>query len=58
MNENAPLWSRNFILVSSINFQLVLTFYLLVVVIVGHAVAELQPRRKQVWSQVCLLSVR
>ncbi|NNH25992.1 MFS transporter [Acinetobacter terrestris] len=41
MNENAPLWSRNFILVSSINFQLVLTFYLLVVVIVGYAVAEL-----------------
>ena len=41
MNENAPLWSRNFILVSSINFQLVLIFYLLVVVIVGYAVAEL-----------------
>ncbi len=41
MNENSPLWSRNFILVSSINFQLVLTFYLLVVVIVGYAVAEL-----------------
>jgi MFS family permease len=41
MNENAPLWSKNFILVSSINFQLVLTFYLLVVVIVGYAVAEL-----------------
>ena len=41
MNENAPLWTRNFILVSSINFQLVLTFYLLVVVIVGYAVAEL-----------------
>lgn len=41
MNENTPLWSRNFILVSSINFQLVLTFYLLVVVIVGYAVAEL-----------------
>ncbi|OAL79279.1 multidrug MFS transporter [Acinetobacter sp. SFB] len=41
MNENAPLWSRNFILVSAINFQLVLTFYLLVVVIVGYAVAEL-----------------
>lgn len=41
MNENSPLWSRNFILVSSINFQLVLTFYLLVVVIVGYAVAVL-----------------
>ncbi|OTG61981.1 MFS transporter [Acinetobacter sp. ANC 3903] len=41
MSDNAPLWTRNFILVSSINFQLVLTFYLLVVVIVGYAVAEL-----------------
>lgn len=37
----APLWTKNFILVSAINFQLVLTFYLLVVVIVGYAVAEL-----------------
>ncbi|WP_291368577.1 MFS transporter, partial [Acinetobacter sp. UBA5934] len=41
MSENTPLWTKNFILVSSINFQLVLTFYLLVVVIVGYAVAEL-----------------
>ena len=41
MQDKAPLWTRNFILVSAINFQLVLTFYLLVVVIVGYAVAEL-----------------
>ncbi|MCT8088101.1 MFS transporter [Acinetobacter sp. C_4_1] len=41
MSEHTPLWSKNFILVSAINFQLVLTFYLLVVVIVGYAVAEL-----------------
>lgn len=41
MNSQVPLWTRNFILVSAINFQLVLIFYLLVVVIVGYAVAEL-----------------
>lgn len=41
MNSKVPLWTRNFILVSAINFQLVLIFYLLVVVIVGYAVAEL-----------------
>lgn len=41
MTEQAPLWTRNFILVSAINFQLVLIFYLLVVVIVGYAVSEL-----------------
>ena len=42
MNEvKQPLWTKNFILVSSINFQLVLTFYLLVIVIVGYSVAEL-----------------
>lgn len=41
MNENAPLWTKNFILVSAINFQLVFIFYLLVVVIVGYAVSEL-----------------
>lgn len=42
MNDtSAPLWTRNFILVSAINFQLVLIFYLLVIVIVGYSVAEL-----------------
>ncbi len=41
MNTQAPLWTRNFVLCSAINFQLVLTFYLLVVVIVGYAVNEL-----------------
>ncbi|QIO05945.1 MFS transporter [Acinetobacter shaoyimingii] len=42
MSENKqPLWTKNFILVSAINFQLVLTFYLLVIVIVGYSVAEL-----------------
>lgn len=37
----APLWSKNFVLVSAINFQLVMIFYLLVIVIVGYSVAEL-----------------
>ncbi|WP_374666559.1 MFS transporter [Acinetobacter sp.] len=41
MSDNASLWTKNFVLVSAINFQLVLIFYLLVVVIVGYAVAEL-----------------
>lgn len=40
-SAQAPLWTRNFILVGLINFQLVLIFYLLVIVIVGYAVAEL-----------------
>lgn len=42
MNDfKQPLWTKNFIVVSSINFQLVLTFYLLVIVMVGYSVAEL-----------------
>lgn len=41
MTDRAPLWTRNFILASAINFQLVLIFYLLVVMIVGYAVSEL-----------------
>lgn len=41
MSSPTALWTRNFILVSAVNFQLVLIFYLLVVVIVGYAVAEL-----------------
>ncbi|SPL70640.1 MFS transporter [Acinetobacter stercoris] len=41
MNSKARLWTQNFILCSAINFQLVLIFYLLVVVIVGYAVSEL-----------------
>lgn len=40
-DHSSALWTRNFILISSINFQLVLTFYLLVIVIVGFSVAEL-----------------
>ena len=47
MSEHTPLWTRNFILVSAINFQLVLTFYLLVVVIVGYAVAEMDATTAQ-----------
>lgn len=47
MNHQAPLWTRNFILVSLINFQLVLTFYLLVVVIVGYAISELHATTAQ-----------
>ena len=40
-SAQVPLWTRNFILVGLINFQLVLIFYLLVIVIVGFSVAEL-----------------
>ncbi|RKG33778.1 MFS transporter [Acinetobacter tianfuensis] len=47
MNEHTPLWTKNFILVSTINLQLVLIFYLLVVVIVGYAVAELSATTAQ-----------
>ena len=39
--EQTPLWTPNFILISLVNFQLVLVFYLLVIVIVGYSVAEL-----------------
>lgn len=39
--QQPKLWTKNFVLVSAINFQLVLTFYLLVIVIVGYSVAEL-----------------
>ena len=46
-DKKHPLWTKNFILVSSINFQLVLTFYLLVIVIVGYAVAELNATTAQ-----------
>ena len=41
MTEKAPLWTKNFILISLLNFSLVLTFYLLVIVIVDFAMAEL-----------------
>ena len=46
-NQRESLWTKNFILVSSINFQLVLTFYLLVIVIVGYSVAELNATTAQ-----------
>ena len=39
--EQARLWTPNFVLLSLVNFQLVLVFYLLVIVIVGYSVAEL-----------------
>src|SRR5690606_31589866 len=39
--QEAPLWTPNFILISLVNFQLVLVFYLLVIVIVGYSVAGL-----------------
>ena len=39
--DQARLWTPNFVLVSLVNFQLVLVFYLLVIVIVGFSVAEL-----------------
>ncbi len=37
----APLWTRDFILISAINFLLVLVFYLLVVIIGLYAIEEL-----------------
>ena len=46
-NQQPALWTRNFILVSLINFQLVLVFYLLVVVIVGYVVSELHATTAQ-----------
>lgn len=47
MIDANKLWTRNFILVSLINFQLVLTFYLLVVVIVGYAMSEMNATSAQ-----------
>ena len=41
MTEKAPLWTKNFVLISLLNFSLVLTFYLLVIAIVDFALAEL-----------------
>lgn len=40
-NEKPQLWNKNFILLSAMNFQLVLVFYLLVLVTVGYAIGEL-----------------
>jgi len=36
--EKEPLWTRNFIMISLINFLVTLIFYLLIVVIAGYAV--------------------
>ena len=47
MNSAAPLWTKNFILVSLLNFQLVLVFYLLVVAIVGYVISDLQASTAQ-----------
>lgn len=48
MNDCQPrLWTKNFIVVSAINFHLVLIFYFLVIVIVGYAVAELHANTAQ-----------
>ena len=42
MSDPKPaLWTRNFVLISAMNFQLVLIFYLLVIVMVGYAIHEL-----------------
>ncbi|RHW32725.1 MFS transporter [Lysinibacillus yapensis] len=38
--EKEPLWTRNFIMISLINFFVTLIFYLLIVVIAGYAVDE------------------
>ena len=41
------LWTKNFIFLSAMNFQLVLVFYLLVIVSVGYALAELNATTAQ-----------
>lgn len=38
--EREPLWTKNFIMISLINFFVTLIFYLLIVVIAGYAVDE------------------
>lgn len=40
MLEKEPLWTKNFIMISLINFLVTLIFYLLIVVIAGYAVDE------------------
>ena len=40
-NEKPQLWNKNFILLSAMNFLLILVFYLLVIVTVGFAIGEL-----------------
>ncbi|KGT46493.1 MULTISPECIES: MFS transporter [Acinetobacter] len=48
MADSQPkLWTKNFILLSAMNFQLVLVFYLLVIVSVGYALAELHATTAQ-----------
>lgn len=39
--EKQPLWTPNFILISAINFQIVLIFYLLIIVIVSYSTEKL-----------------
>nr|WP_263326817.1 MFS transporter [Neobacillus sp. Marseille-Q6967] len=39
-SQNEKLWTKNFIVVSSINFLIILIFYLLMVTIAEHAVEE------------------
>ena len=55
--EQTPLWTPNFILISLVNFQLVLVFYLLVIVIVGYSVAELGATTAQAGLVSCLFIV-
>ena len=51
MQTSAPtktaLWTQNFILISALNFTLIFTFYLLVIVIVGYAISELHASTAQ-----------
>lgn len=44
---NLRLWTKNFVLASSINFLFVLVFYMLVVVIAGYAIHELAASKAQ-----------
>lgn len=39
-SQQEPLWTKNFIVVSSINFLIILMFYLLIVTIAEYAVAQ------------------
>lgn len=45
--EKAPLWTKNFILISALNFSLIFIFYLLVIVIVGYAISDLHASTAQ-----------
>lgn len=46
-DPQSKLWTKNFILLSAMNFQLILVFYLLVIVCVGYAIYEMNASTAQ-----------